>query len=200
MRRPAALLSLFVAPLALVAAAPSPAPRPATVRVRMETSMGAILIDLDLRHAPITAGNFLTYVDEHRFDGTGFYRVAPGKRDPHAGFVQGGINHVATRAKFAIPHEPTTVTGLHHTDGVISMARNQPGTAAGDFCIMIGDQRYLDARPGFPGYAAFGHVAAGMDVVRRMLPLPTFPGGYTRETMGQTLRQPVRIVTVRRAG
>ena len=186
-------------PLLFLLALPAAAPRtPSDVLVRMETERGAIVIDLDLAHAPITAGNFLAYVDEHRFDDTTFYRAAPGKRDPHTGFVQGGINHQAIRAKFAIPHEPTTVTGLHHTDGAISMARNAPGTASGDFCIMVGDQRYLDARPGFPGYAAFGHVVSGMAVVRGMLPLPTWPGGFSRETVGQSLRQPVKILTVRR--
>ena len=185
--------------LGLPGAMPRPAPHgPAHVLVRVETERGAIVLDLDLARAPITAGNFLAYVDEHRLDGTSFYRVAPSKRDPRSGFVQGGINHDATRARFAIPHEPTTTTGLHHTDGVVSMARNEPGTAQGDFTIMAGDNRYLDARPGFPGYAAFGHVVSGMDVVRGMLPLPCFPGGYSRETLGQTLRRPVRIVSVRR--
>ena len=127
--RPALFLALA---LMLPAAAPKPAPGPATVRVRMDTSMGPIVVALDLAHAPITAGNFLAYVDERRFDGTSFYRAAPGRRDPHSGFVQGGINHVATRAKFAIAHEPTSVTGLRHIDGTISMARNEPGTAAGE--------------------------------------------------------------------
>lgn len=198
-RPPILLLALFATPIvAAPAPAPAPGPRAGLVNVRMETSMGPIVIALDVRHAPITATNFLAYVDEHRFDGTTFYRASPGRLDPKTGFVQGGINHDATRARFAIDHEPTTLTGLHHTDGTISMARNDPGTAAGDFTIMVGDQRYLDASPGFPGYAAFGHVVSGMAVVRAMLPLAKYPGGYSRETLGQILRQPVRIIRVRR--
>ncbi len=194
MRFPALLL--LAASLVLPAAAR--APSPANVRVRMDTSFGPIVIDLDLRHAPITAGNFLTYVDEHRFDGTSFYRAAPGKTDPHRGFVQGGIDVDVTRARFPIAHEPTTLTGIHHLDGTISMARNDPGTAAGNFTIMVGDQRFMDARPGFPGYAAFGHVVDGMAVVRRMLTLPTYPGGRSAAMLNQTLRQPVRIIHVQR--
>ncbi len=194
MRFPALLL--LAASLVLPAAAR--APSPANVRVRMDTSLGPIVIDLDLRHAPITAGNFLTYVDEHRFDETSFYRAAPGKTDPHRGFVQGGIDVDVTRARFPIAHEPTTLTGIHHLDGTISMARNDPGTAAGNFTIMVGDQRFMDARPGFPGYAAFGHVVDGMAVVRRMLTLPTYPGGRSAAMLNQTLRQPVRIIHVQR--
>ena len=198
------VLLLLVASLAPSAAVPAPkpatkpVPTPATVRVRMDTSLGPIVIDLDLRHAPITAGNFLAYVDEHRFDGTSFYRAAPSKTDPHRGFVQGGIDVDVTRARFPIAHEPTTVTGLHHVDGTISMAREQPGTAAGNFTIMVGDQRFMDARPGYPGYAAFGHVVDGMAVVRRMLTLPTYPGGRSAAMLNQTLRQPVRIIHVQR--
>ncbi|MGI4947971.1 MAG: peptidylprolyl isomerase [Janthinobacterium lividum] len=201
MRRP--LLVLLAAVLASpVAAAPTPPrpapPRPATVRVRMDTNLGPIVIDLDVRHAPITATNFLTYVDEHRFDGTSFYRAAPGKTDPHRGFVQGGIDVDVTRARFPIAHEPTTLTGIHHTDGTISMAREQPGTAAGNFTIMVGDQLFMDARPGFPGYAAFGQVVSGMTTVRAMLALPTYPGGRSAAMLNQTLRRPVRIVHVYR--
>jgi peptidyl-prolyl cis-trans isomerase A (cyclophilin A) len=197
MRRSFPILALAPS-LALAAAAPpppsAPASGPATVRVRLDTDMGPIVMDLDLRHAPVTAGNFLAYVDEHRFDGTSFYRAAPGKTDPHRGFVQGGIDVNVTRARFPIAHEPTTLTGIHHTDATVSMARNQPGTATGNFTIMVGDQRFMDARPGFPGYAAFGHVVAGMDVVRRMLALPTWPGGRSEAMLNQTLRRPVRIV------
>ena len=162
--------------------------------VRLDTSAGQIVIDLDLAHAPITAGNFLHYVDAHRFDGTTFYRAARSRYDPNAGFAQGGINHKATLAFFPIQHEPTSVTGLHHTDGTLSMARNEPGTASGDWIICVGNQTYLDARPGSVGYAAFGHVVSGMPIVRRMLTLPTFPGGFSQAMLNQTLRNPVRII------
>lgn len=198
------LLPLILATLSLasaaVAAASAPPVKAGTVRVRMDTSIGPLLIDVDVRHAPITATNFLAYVDEHRFDGTSFYRAAPSKADPHRGFVQGGIDVDVTRARFPIAHEPTTVTGIHHTDGTISMAREQPGTAAGNFSIMVGDQLFMDARPGYPGYAAFGHVVDGMAVVRRMLTLPTYPGGRSAAMLNQTLRQPVRIIHAYRVG
>lgn len=198
------LLPLILATLSLnptaVAAASAPPVKAGTVRVRMDTSLGPLLIDVDVRHAPITATNFLAYVDEHRFDGTSFYRAAPSKADPHRGFVQGGIDVDVTRARFPIAHEPTTVTGIHHTDGTISMAREQPGTAAGNFSIMVGDQLFMDARPGYPGYAAFGHVVDGMAVVRRMLTLPTYPGGRSAAMLNQTLRQPVRIIHAYRVG
>ena len=189
-------LALSLAVLVLTGAA---APTPATVRVRMETSLGPIVIDLDARHAPITTANFLAYVDEKRFDNTSFYRAARSKADPNGGLVQGGINHNARRARFPIPHEPTSRTGLRHVDGTISMARNDPGTAAGDFFITVGRAAYLDARPpNYVGYAAFGHVASGMAVVRRILVRPTYPGGFTANTLRQSLDPPVRIVSVRR--
>ena len=96
---------------------------------------------------------------------------------------------------FPIKHEPTNVTGLKHVDGTLSMARNDPGTAMGDFFITIGPAAGLDASPGYAGYAAFGHVVKGMDVAKRILAKPTFPGGYSFDTMGQTIRDRVKIIT-----
>jgi peptidyl-prolyl cis-trans isomerase A (cyclophilin A) len=90
------------------------------------------------------------------------------------------------------------VTGLKHVDGTISMARNDPGTAMGDFFITIGPAAGLDASPGYPGYAAFGHVVSGMDVAHRILAKPTYPGGYSRDTMGQTIRDRVKILSTTR--
>jgi peptidyl-prolyl cis-trans isomerase A (cyclophilin A) len=171
---------------------------PASARVRLETSAGPVVIELDLKRAPITAGNFLHYVDEKRFDGTSFYRAARNRRAPEYGLVQGGINHKAVRARIPIPHEPTSRTGLRHVDGTLSMARNAPGTAMGDFFVTVGPASYLDARPGNVGYAAFGQVVSGMDVIRKILAEPTHPGGWSRTTMGQSLVTPVRIVSARR--
>ncbi len=170
----------------------------AAPRVRLETSAGPIVIELADKAAPITSANFLRYVAEKRFDGTRFYRAARNKTDPKRGLVQGGIDHKIVRARVPIAHEPTSRTGLHHVDGTISMARNAPGTAMGDFFIAVGPNSYLDARPGYPGYAAFGRVVSGMDVVRRILALPTWPGGRSRQTIGQSIRQPVRIVRATR--
>lgn len=174
------------------------APAQAAQRVRLDTSMGPIVIELAQKQAPITTANFLKYVDGGKLVGTTFYRAARSRKDASMGLVQGGINHQVSRAFNPIPHEPTSRTGLHHLDGTVSMARNDPGTAMGDFFITVGPSPYLDARPGSPGYAAFGKVVSGMPIIRRILALPTWPGGYSRTTMGQSIRQPVKIIAARR--
>lgn len=156
------------------------------------------MIALETRRAPITSANFLAYVDEKRFEGTKFYRAARSKTKPGTGLVQGGINHAAVRARLPIEHEPTSRTGLKHVDGTVSMARNAPGTAMGDFFITVGASPYLDARPGSVGYAAFGRVIEGMDIVRKILSSPTYPGGRSEQTMGQTIITPTRIISARR--
>lgn len=174
------------------------APPGGLVRVRIETGAGPIVVAVDTRRAPITARNFLAYVDQHRFDHTSFYRAARGRGDPKQGLVQGGIDHDMPRSLLPIAHEPTSKTGLRHTDGTLSMARNAPGSAMGDFFITIGPAPTLDAGPGYPGYAAFGHVVSGMDVVRRMLAAPTYPGGWSHETIGQSIVQPIPILAAHR--
>lgn len=162
--------------------------------------MGPIVIEVDLRRAPITAKNFLAYVEGKRFDGTSFYRAARYKSAQYYGLVQGGINHVVSRALAPITHEPTSKTGIKHVDGTVSMARNQPGTAMGDFFICVGICSYLDAGPNGqpPGYAAFGRVVSGMEIVRKILALKTYKGGYSRTTMGQSIIDRVKIVSARR--
>jgi len=198
------LLAVIVA-LTTIFAGPDPAaaksPAPATARVRVQTELGSIVIEVDLRHAPITAANFLAYVDQKRFDGETFYRAARNRNAPQYGLVQGGIDHKIGRALAPIAHEPTSKTGLRHVDGTVSMARNEPGTAMGDFFIIVGQGgSYLDAGPNGrpPGYAAFGHVVSGMEIVRKILALPTFRGGYSYETMGQSIRNRVKIIAARR--
>lgn len=197
-----ALVSILTVP-GIPAAKPSgsgsAAPVPASVRVRLQTTEGPIVIRLEMRRAPITAANFLRYVDEKRLDGTSFYRAARNRRAPKFGLVQGGINHKAVRALIPIAHEPTNRTGLKHVDGTVSMARNAPGTAMGDFFITVGPARYLDARPdGYVGYAAFGQVVSGMPVVHKILAAPTHPGGWSETTIGQSIVSPIRIITARR--
>lgn len=186
--------------LLLLIALPAAAKEAATARVRLETSMGPIVIEVNLRRAPITAGNFLAYVDDKRFDGTTFYRAARYKTAQHYGLIQGGIDHTVRRAFAPIAHEPTSRTGLLHVDGTVSMARNQPGTAMGDFFICVGICTYLDAGPNGqpPGYAAFGRVVSGMETVRKILALRTYKGGYSRTTMGQSIINRVKIVSARR--
>jgi peptidyl-prolyl cis-trans isomerase A (cyclophilin A) len=181
-----------------VAAAPAPHRAHTTVRVEIATDEGSIVIALETKRAPITTANFLAYVDQRRFDGMSFYRAARADGRPKEGFVQGGVNNIMTRTLKPIRHEPTSLTGLHHVDGTVSMARDAPGTATGDFFVVVGPGQYLDATRKDPGYAAFGHVVSGMPVVRRMLAQPTFPGGWSKETVGQQMRHPVRIISARR--
>lgn len=182
------------------APAPAPAPRPATVRVSLETSEGAIVLELEAERAPITTANFLRYVEGKRLDGIAIYRAT--KVAENFGLIQGGVRGDPKRVLPSIAHEPTSVTGLSHVDGTISMARAAPGSANGDFFITIGDMPSLDADPSQPGdnlgFAAFGHVAEGMDVVRRILDSPTSPTAGEGAMKGQILAVPVRILAARR--
>src|SRR3546814_16510051 len=101
-------------------------------------------------------------------------------------------------ALLPIAHESTSQTGLLHVDGTVSMARNAPGTAMGDFFITIGKSSYLDAREGNVGYAAFGQVVEGLDVVRKILASPQHPGGRSEATTGQSIADPNTTITPRR--
>ena len=179
--------------------AQTPTPTPAPVRVALETSAGRIVIEADLARAPITAGNFLRYVDARRLDGMDFYRAM--KTGPGAGLIQGGVRD-ARKLYPPIAHEPTSQTGLSHVDGAVSVPRFAPGTAQGDFTIMVGDQLYLDAGPNSGGdglgYAVLGRVVEGMDVVRRILEAPTSPTEGEGVMRGQMLAPRIRIVTARR--
>lgn len=190
-----ALLAPLVAAVSLSSALPAASP----TRVRLQTSIGPIVIELATKQAPITTANFLAYVDQKRFDGTSFYRAArSGGGKGKSGLIQGGIRRKYTLMLIPIAHEPTSVTGLTHSSGTISMARNAPGTAMGDFFIAIGDLPHMDARPGNPGYAAFGHVVSGMGVVRRILAARTTDRALSAEMRGQMIEKPIAIVTAQR--
>jgi len=172
----------------------------ALVNVRLETTEGPIVVALEQGRAPITTANFLRYVDDKRFDGISFYRavnVAPG-----FGLIQGGLRGDARKLLPPIKHEPTTVTGLSHIDGAISMARNAPGTADASFFITVGAIPSMDADPKQPGdnlgFAVFGHVTEGMEIVRHILQEPTSPTEGEGVMKGQMLVQPVRILSARR--
>lgn len=190
------LIALFLCLFPLAAhALPANRPTPGYARVRIETDMGAITVAVDLKRAPLTSANFLTYVDDGRFDGTTFYRAARRKAAPTMGLIQGGIDMNARRALPPVKHEPTSLTGLRHLDATISMARpDRANSAMGNFFITIGPTPNMDARGGYIGYAAFGHVVAGMDVVKRILAAPT--GGGQGAMRGQMILKPV---TIRRA-
>lgn len=187
--------------LLLLAAAPALA-QDGAVRVRITTSEGAIVVALDKAAAPLTTANFLRYIDQKRFDGTSFYRatkVGP----PGLGLVQGGIRGNTKLVLPPVAHEPTTKTGLAHVEGTISMARTTPGSARGDFFITTGPLSSLDARPedagDNKGFAAFGHVVDGIDVVRHILDAPVDDSG-SGAMRGQMLAKPVKIVSIRRGG
>ena len=197
-----ALLAAFLLCLAGPALAQtSPAAAPALPRVALETDKGRIVIELETVRAPITAGNFLRYVDARRLDGMEFYRAMPGNA-PGTGLIQGGVRD-ANKLFPPIAHEPTSQTGLSHLDGALSAPRFAPGTAQSDFTIMVGPQTYLDAGPGSGsgdpfGFAVFGRVIEGMDVVRAILNAPTSPTEGQGAMRGQMITPRVRILTARR--
>lgn len=183
------------APSATTTPAPA-APQAALVRVRLTTDAGPIVIGVDPTAAPVTAGNFLKYVDQKKLDGIGFYRAV--KVGDGYGLVQFGTRNDPKRTLPPIAHEPTTQTGLSHVDGALSMAMATPGTAAGDFFVVVGDITSMDAKPGEPGFAVFGRVIEGMDVIRRILIAPTSPTAGEGVMKGQMLDPVIRITSARR--
>ncbi len=166
------------------------------LQIKIQTELGDILIELYPEQAPVTVANFLLYVTEGRFADACFYRVVREENQPHnpvkIAVIQGGL-HVNDHPQTLPPimHEITAVTGLRHTDGAISMARNEPGSASSEFFICVGDQPELDfggqRNPDGQGFAAFGKVITGMDVVRRIHQSPA------RE---QTLEPVITIKTI----
>lgn len=196
-----ALAALLLTPVASAQNAPSPAPpittpAAATVRVVFTTSEGPITLALEKERAPVTVANFLRYVDAKRFDGIVFYRSM---RLPwNAGLIQAGQRD-PTKLFKPIAHEPTSQTGLTHTDGAISMARLAPGTATADFSIVVGDMTGLDAKPEDPGFAVFGRVVEGMEVVKRIWDAPRSPTKGEGVMKGEMLEPAIKVLTVRRA-
>lgn len=177
----------------------------ATTNVVIETELGRIVVALETERAPLTAANFLRYADDKRFDGIVFYRAMrlDWGEQPN-GLVQAGTQWDPQRILPPIAHEPTSETGVKHTVGAISMARNEPGTATGDWSIMLSPQPGLDADPRAEdpelraGYAAFGHVIEGMEVVRAIFDAPTDPDKGEGWMKGQMLARPVKVLSVRR--
>lgn len=204
MIRSLALLLAALLTLSPVAAQTEPAapPTPAShdVRVALDTGAGPIIVAVHVDKAPVTAANFLKYVDQKRFDGTAFYR---GVGAADYGFVQGGAQNDPKRILPPIKHEPTSQTGLTHDDGALSMARYAPGSATGDFFIVLGKMPGMDAQPqqasgDNQGFAVFAHVVEGLNVVKAILAAPKSPTAGEGVMKGQMLAAPVRIVTARR--
>ena len=198
------VLALFAAALAAPALAQAPASPPPLVtptdlvRVTLTTSEGPIVLELDRGHAPVTVRNFLRYVEAKRLDGAVFYRTMR-LGDGSLGLVQFGTRNDPKRTYPPIAHEPTTTTGLSHTDGAISMAMLKPGTSAGDFFIVVGDLPTMDATAKDPGYAAFGRVVEGMDLIHKIHSAPTSPTLGEGVMKGQMLAPTIRILTARRS-
>jgi peptidyl-prolyl cis-trans isomerase A (cyclophilin A) len=172
-------------------------------RVVIDTALGPIGVLLDLGRAPLSAGDFLKYVDRGLYAGGTFYRTVRPDDDPtpvKIEVVQGGLTD-ESRFLASIAHEPTNQTGLRHRNGTISIARGKVGTGtAGAFFICIGDQPELDfggkRNPDGQGFAAFGHVTSGMELIREMGALKT--QGPPRSSGGELIASPVPIVRARR--
>ena len=193
----------FVVGAGLLASAPGIVlAAPAKPRVLIKTNHGSILVELEAEKAPITSTNFLRYVDAHAYDGGEFYRATREAGAPKQGTIVGAPNP-KTHPFPPIRHESTTKTGLRHVAGTISLGRFDPGSATSNFFICASPEPYLDAHPGEPGdnlgYAAFGQVVEGMDVVAKILSLPT--NGKTKyvEQRGEWLKPPVPILSMRRS-
>ena len=205
--RIALLLSAFAATTAIAQTSAPPAAPPAAkedlVPVAINTSLGRIVVALDRAHAPVTTANFLHYVDTHRFDGQNFYRAmhVADANGADGGLIQGGITTDARKLFPPIAHEPTTTTGLHNVAGAISMANAGPGTARADFFILVSDMPGLDANgPGGDanGFAAFGHVIEGMDVVRKIWSSPVSATEGAGVMKGQMLDPKIKIISAER--
>jgi peptidyl-prolyl cis-trans isomerase A (cyclophilin A) len=168
------------------------------IPIVIETALGTIEAELDSAKAPVTVANFLRYVGAHAYDGGRFHRTVRLDNQPandvKIEVVQAGPAPDSTRQRWpAIPLERTNVTGLRHTDGALSMARGGPDTATSDFFICIGAQPDLDfagaRNPDAQGFAAFGRVTKGMDVVRKI---------QAQKAEAQRLVPPVVILRISR--
>jgi peptidyl-prolyl cis-trans isomerase A (cyclophilin A) len=171
---------------------------PGLPHVLIQTGAGTIEVELYLRQAPKTAGAFLSYVDSGFYKNSSFYRVLNEDNQvtgsPVSNLIQGGIwktNHGKAVSLAGVPHETTRETHILHKDGVLSLARDKPGTGTTEFFICLGDQPGYDFggdnNPDGQGYAAFGKVVSGMDVVRTL---------YARPENNQAFTPPIPIFNI----
>jgi peptidyl-prolyl cis-trans isomerase A (cyclophilin A) len=182
------------------AAGASTVPAPGPVRTQVDTALGSFVIAVDPAVAPVTVANYLRHVDAGLLDTGSVYRIVTlANQAPETKHkievVQWGLHLPDGKAAPFPPiaHETTQQTGLRHLDGTVSMARNGPGTAAGEFFICIGPQPALDfgggRNPDGQGFAAFGQVVQGMDVVRAL---------HARGGARQFIDTPIALRQVRR--
>jgi peptidyl-prolyl cis-trans isomerase A (cyclophilin A) len=183
-------LSLFGI-LAIIPLLSSSAQNP---KVLIKTELGEITVEIYQDKAPVTAANFLRYVDSSLYNGTTFFRAVTMDNQPDDAVkievIQGG--EMAQDREFpAIPLERTSITGIKHEAGAISMARDGPDTATSSFFICVGDQPELDfggkRNKDGQGFAAFGKVVVGMDVVKKI---------HKQPVEGQTLKPPIKILSI----
>lgn len=166
-------------------------------KIIIRTELGDIYATIDLKRAPITASNFLRYIDAGLFDSTCFYRVVTADNQPDnkvlIEVIQGGRYDDEEGGFPPVAHETTEVTGIRHRNGTISMARAEPGSVTSEFFICVGDQPELDyggrRNPDLQGFAAFGKVTKGMSVVRKI---------HSINAPQQYLEKPVPILEIRR--
>ena len=178
------------APMGILA----PAPKDDLVRVALDTDKGRIVLALDRGRAPITTANFLAYVDKRLFDGETFYRAF---KYGDGGIIQGGARR-AGKQLAPIAHEPTSQTGIANKAWTIAMANAGPGTAGSDFFIMTTDIPAFDAKGADIGFAAFGRVVEGQEVVKAILSAHVSPTKGEGSMRGQMLEPAVKITKAER--
>lgn len=182
--------SLLLAVLVILASCHGAPGDPAKPHVIIQTQAGNIEVELYPKLAPRTVAAFLSYVDSGLYRKCNFYRILNEENQPTGSdpsqLIQGGIwrtNHAKAVSLPGVPHETTLQTHILHTDGVISLARQAPGTATTEFFICIGDQPGFDYggknNPDGQGYAAFGKVVNGMDVVQAIYAMPETDQSFT---------------------
>jgi dipeptidyl aminopeptidase/acylaminoacyl peptidase/cyclophilin family peptidyl-prolyl cis-trans isomerase len=173
--------------------------------VVLHTPLGRLLAEVYVRKAPISSAGFLRFVDQGTYDGAAFVRVVRPDNDaaePKIEVVQASVANFEA-ASSGLDHETTVVTGIKHVDGTLSLARLSIGTGTpATFFICVGDQPNLDfgglRNPDGQGFAAFGRIIEGMDIVRRIQQLPTRPDAPVEQLVGQMLTEPVPILSVQR--
>jgi peptidyl-prolyl cis-trans isomerase A (cyclophilin A) len=185
-------IALAIAALSVPAFAQAPVPQAGLVPVAIETSLGRIVVALDSAHAPLTTANFLAYADAHKFDGETFYRAMP---YGGGGLIQGGITTDARKLNPPVAFESSTQTGIKNVAGSIAMAALGPGKAQADFFI---ETTGIPSFDGPNGFAAFGQVIEGMDVVKKILAAPVSPTKGDGPMKGQMLDPVIKIVKMSR--
>jgi peptidyl-prolyl cis-trans isomerase A (cyclophilin A) len=178
------------------------------VRVLVQTELGDIVIEVDPARAPGTAANFLKYVDAGHYNGGTFHRTVKMDNQPESTIkievIQAGVNPEVAKGGFPpIALERTSVTGILHKDGAVSMARGGPDSATSGWFICINDQPSLDfggmRNPDGQGFGAFGRVVSGMDVARKIQMAPSSADRKTN-VEAQRLTPPIKIVKMARTG